>query len=132
MMNGVIMQNGFLVPSKKELSALRLRAIRSGAWFRALSRVDRVLVYLTIRVADRVRSPVLAKALLSIIEKLGAPENRVSRAIREIGFPRVRKLSLLAQRWGNKCAKNWMFDLSFARFIAIMHIETPYLFPYKS
>jgi hypothetical protein len=124
-MNSAVSQNGFFRLSKGDLIKLKLRALRSGAWFRALRRVERVLVDLTFRVVHRVRSRVLAKALLSIMKKLeDASENRVSRALREIGFPCARRLSLLAQKWGNRIAETWAFDFSFARFIAIMHINT--------
>jgi hypothetical protein len=93
-----------------------------------LGKVERALVDLAIRVVDRVRSPVLFKALVSIVKKLeDASMSRVSRAIRTIGFPCAQKLSLLAQKWGNKSAQNWIFDLSFARFIAVMHINSPAL-----
>lgn len=130
MTKGVVLQNGFFfMLSRGELVKLKLRALRSGAWFRVLRRVERVLVDLTIRIVYRVRSSVLAKALLSIVKKLeDASESRVSRAVREVGFPCIRKLSLLAQKWGNKSAQSWMFDLSFARFIAIMHVNSPALY----
>jgi hypothetical protein len=38
--------SGFL--EKAQLLKLKLKAMRSGVWFRALSRIDRVLVDLTI------------------------------------------------------------------------------------
>jgi hypothetical protein len=116
--------------TRRDLTSLRSRALRRGSWFRVLGKVERALVDLTIKVVDQVRSPVLYKALVSIVKKLeSASDNRVSRAIRTVGFPCAQKLSLLAQKWGNKSAQNWMFDLSFARFIAIMHINSPALFP---
>ena len=116
----------FFTLSRKGLVDLKLRALRSGAWFATLGRVERALVDCAIRIVDQVRSTVLAKALLSIMKKLEeASESRVSRAIRAIGFPLAQKLSLLAQKWGNKCAQSWALDLSFAKFIAIMHINSP-------
>ncbi|HVP92266.1 MAG TPA: hypothetical protein VMS94_00845 [Acidobacteriota bacterium] len=124
-MNSVVTQNGFFRLFRGDLIKLKLRALRSGAWFRVLRRAERVLVDLTIRVVYEVRSRVLAKALLSIMKKLeDASENRVSRAIRDFGFPCTRRLSWLAQKWGNGFAEAWAFDFSFARFIAIMHINT--------
>jgi hypothetical protein len=115
--------------TRRGLVNLKSRALRSGAWFTVLRRVERVLVDLTVKIVDRVRSPVLARVLLSIMKKLeDASQSRVSRAIRETGFLYARKLSLLAQKWGNECAQNWAFDVSFARFIAIMHINSPALF----
>ena len=111
---------------KKILNKVRLKAIRSGAWFSALQRIDRVLFDLTIRVADSIRSATLAKKILIIIQKL--EENvcgGLSRALRTIGFFFARKLSLLAQRWGNTSAKKWACDFSFLRFLTIMYINVP-------
>jgi hypothetical protein len=118
-----------LAITRRDLIGLKSKALRRGAWFRVLGKVERALVDLTIKVVDQVRSPVLYKALVSIVKKLeDASDNRVSCAIKAIGFPCAQKLSLLAQKWGNKSAQNWMFDLSFARFIAIMYINSPALF----
>lgn len=114
---------------KEKLRKLKLRAIRRRVWFRALSRVDRALVNLTIKVVDGVRSFTLAKALLSVVKKLeDVLESRVLRALKEVGFPLARKLSLFAQKWGNNSARNWGSDVSFAKFLAIMHINNPTVF----
>jgi hypothetical protein len=112
--------------TKGRLLKLKLKAIRCNVWFRALSRIDRALIDSVIKVVNEVRSFTLAKILLSVVEKLeGALENRFLNALKEIGFPLARKLSLSAQKWGNKSARNWAFDLSFARFLAIMYINNP-------
>ena len=114
---------------KQKLRKLKLQAVRRGVWFRGLSRVDRALVNLTIKVVDGVRSFTLAKALLSVIKKLeDAFESRVLRILKEVGFPLARKLSLFAQKWGNNLAQDWMRDVSFAKFLAIMHINNPGVF----
>lgn len=114
---------------KQKLRRLKLQAIRRGVWFRGLSRVDRALVSLTIKVVDGVRSFTLAKALLSVVRKLeDALENRVLHALKEVGFPLAYKLSLFAQKWGNNLAKNWMRDIFFAKFLAIMHINNSGVF----
>jgi hypothetical protein len=127
---GIFMKNVFgFTPSRKGLVKLKSRALRSGAWFATLGAVERALVDCTIRIVDEIRSAVLVTALLSIVKKLeDASANRLSRAIRTIGLPSAQKLSLLAQKWGNKCAQDWACDLSFARFIAIMHINSPIVF----
>jgi alkylhydroperoxidase/carboxymuconolactone decarboxylase family protein YurZ len=107
-----------------ELLLLRLKARRSGVWFKALSRLDRALINLAIKVAYKVRSQKLAEALLNVINKVKeAVGNSVSQAIYMFGFPIARKLGLLAKKWGNPFAESWMSDVSFARFLAIMHIN---------
>ncbi|MGC9346152.1 MAG: hypothetical protein ACP5ER_05130 [Candidatus Bathyarchaeales archaeon] len=111
---------------KEKLRRLKLKAVRRGVWFRVLSRVDRALVDLTMKVVDGVRSFRLAKALFSVVEKLeDALESRVSHALKEVGFPLARRLGLFAQKWGNSFARSWMSDVSFAKFLAIMHINNP-------
>ena len=84
---------------RTQLIKLKMKAMRSGVWFRALRRIDRVLVDLTIKVARCVRSSVLANSILSITRKLeGLLESRFVRAMREIGFSLAHKLSLFAQK----------------------------------
>jgi hypothetical protein len=118
---------GFL--SKAQLVRLRLRAVRAGVWFRALPRIDRVLVDLTIRVAGSVRSVTLARNILAVTRKLeGLLESRLLRAFRQVGVQLAKKLSTVAQKWGNLSAKNWASDVSFVNFLAVMHINEPKTF----
>lgn len=114
---------------KTQLIKIRQKAMRSGVWFKFLRRIDRVLVDLTIRVVDNVRSVTLAKSILALARKLeGFIESRVSRALREIGVPLAKKLSLTAQKWGNTFAESWASVPSFARFLAVMYINDPKIF----
>jgi hypothetical protein len=116
--------------NKKQLVKLKLRAMRSGVWFRALRRIDRVLINLTIKVAPyTVRSVALARNLLSVMKKLeGLLESSLSRVMREVGFPLAQKVSSLAQKWGNPSASEWSSDLSFVSFLAVLSINEPETF----
>jgi hypothetical protein len=119
--------SGFL--KRAQLLKLKLKAMRSGVWFRGLRRIDRVLVDLTIKVADTVRSFTLAKNILTVVRKLESiMESRFLRAVREIGFPTARKLCLMAQKWGNVNAKKWRYDVGFAKYLAAMSFNEPKLF----
>jgi hypothetical protein len=121
--------SAFSFLDKTQLVKLKLKAMRAGVWFRALPRIDRVLVDLTIKVTSNVRSVTLAKCILSITRKLeGLLESKLVRAIREIGFSLACKLSLFAQKWGNILAKSWVSDMRFARFLAVMNLNEPKLF----
>ena len=103
--------------------------MRAGVWFRALPRIDRVLVDLTIKVASSIRSFTLAKNLLAVTRKLeGLLENSLSRACRAVGLPLAQKLSSVAQKWGNPSAESWPSDSSFIKFLAVMHINEPKTF----
>ena len=109
---------------KTQLIKLKMKAMRAGVWFRALRRIDRVLIDLTIKVASCVRSSILANSILSITRKLeGLLESRFVRAMREIGFSLARKLSLFAQKWGNNAAKEWANDFGFVRYLAVMKLN---------
>jgi hypothetical protein len=119
--------SGFL--EKAQLNKLKLKAMRAGVWFRALPRIDRVLVDLTIRVAGTVRSFILARNILAVVRKLESfMESRFLRAVREIGFPVARRLALIAQKWGNGKAKEWESDKGFASYLAALSLNEPNLF----
>jgi hypothetical protein len=107
------------------LRDLKRKAIRNGLWFSALRRIDRVLVNVTLKVAKSVHSAALVRALYSVMEKLeSASKNEVWNAVHKVGFLLANKLSMLAQKWGNYYARNWAFDESFAKFLAIMHMNS--------
>lgn len=109
---------------KTQLIKLKQKAMRAGVWFRALPRIDRVLVDLTIKVTDDVRSSLLAKSILAIAGKLeGLLESNLARAIREIGLPLAHKLSQFAQQWGYTAAGKWADDIGYARFWAVMKLN---------
>ena len=111
---------------RAQLVKLRLKAIRAGLWFRTLRRIDRALIDLTIRVAQCIRSVTLARGISALAGKLEEIlESRVSKAVREVGFPLAQKLSLTAQKLGNISAESWASAPSFARFLAVMHINDP-------
>ena len=118
---------GFL--EKGQLERLKLKAMRAGVWFKALPRIDRVLVDLTIRVAGAVRSSTLAKNILAVVRKLeNVMESKFLRTVREKGFVWARKLGLIAQKWGNTAARSWGSDEGFARYLVALSINEPRLF----
>lgn len=111
---------------KAHLVKLRLKAMRSGMWFRALNRIDRVLVDLTIKVAKKgVHSNSLINRLLTVTTKLESIlENKLTQATREFGFPLACKLSQIAQKWGNLHAQDWSRDLDFAKYLAVIKLNS--------
>ena len=122
---GALSQSGAgSVISAKNLMNLRQKALRRGLWFKALNRLDRVLVDLTIRVSSSVHSSLLAVGLLTVAQKLqNAFESKLGRATRNIGFQLTQKLSQIAQQWGNKAAQAWANDPDFARYLAAMSLN---------
>ena len=109
---------------KTKLANLKTRAMRSGAWFKALQRIDRVLFDLTLRVVDNIRSAKLAKSLFTIIKKLDeALITNFSIHLRKIGLLLAQKVSFTAQKLGNISAGDWLLDSSFPFFLAVMHMN---------
>ena len=121
--------DAFRFLNKKQLVNLKTKAMRSGAWFKALQRIDRVLFDLTIRVVDNIRSAKLAKSILALTRKLeDAMKSSFSSRLREIGLPLAQKISFTAQKLGNISAGGWVFDSSFAIFLAVMHVNNVKIF----
>ena len=120
---------GSVFINKKQLVNLKTKAMRSGAWFKALQRIDRVLFDLTIRVVDNIRSSTLAKSIQLLVRTLeDSMESNFSSRLREIGLPLAKKIGLLAQKLGNKSANAWASDYLFVIFLATMHINNVKIF----
>lgn len=120
----MVLSGSHVVFDTGQLVKLKAKAMRAGVWFRALARIDRVLIDLTTKVTQYVRSPSLTKSLLSVTSKLeGLLESKVVRATNETGFRLARKLSLLAQEWGHKTARAWVGDAGFARYLAVAELN---------
>ncbi|MCW3985554.1 MAG: hypothetical protein NWE91_03980 [Candidatus Bathyarchaeota archaeon] len=108
------------------LIMLRAKAFRRRVWFKTLSGMERGLINSVIKVVDKVRSTLLAKVLTSIVKKLlTALESHVARMMREVGRPLAKKISLIAQSWGNKSAREWMSNKEFIQFLAVTMMNTP-------
>ena len=106
-------------PSVGMLSQARKLALRRGVWFRALNRVERGIIDLTVQYVDSIKSTKLAQVVRAIIDKLEfAVESVVDRLVRTVGLPLARKISDIAVGLGNHLASLWAFDRGFARFLA--------------
>jgi hypothetical protein len=101
-----------------KLFEARKVALRRGVWFRALNRLERGIVDLTVKVLDCIKSGKLAKVLKAVVEKLQiALENKADKLVRTIGLRLARKISNIAISWGNRLASKWAEDRAFARFL---------------
>ena len=108
----------------RQLAKLKAKALRSGVWFKALQRIDRALIDLTIKVASVIRNAKLVKSILNVANKLeSAMATRISRASEEIGVPLAQKLGTVALKLGNVLAGSWASDSRFARFLTVMYIN---------
>ncbi len=114
--------SGFL--KRTRLISLKQNAIRRGVWFRALPRIDRAIVELTIKIGSEIKSQTLAKSIMSVTRKLEQLlENGNTGAITQIGFHLARKLGLIAETWGYKGALKWGSNVDFVRYLAIIKLN---------
>jgi len=115
--------------NRRGLVMLRVKAFRRRVWFKTLSGMERGLINSVIKVVDKVRSTLLAKVLTSIVKKLlTALESPVTRMMREVGQPLAKKISLIAQSWGNKSASEWVNDKGFVLYLTVATINTRSLY----
>jgi hypothetical protein len=95
-------------------------AFRRGVWYRALNRLERSTVDLTLRYVDFIKSTQLAKVLTAIITKIKqATESTIDRLARTLGTPMAQKISCIAVSWGYYSASKWATDPGFARYLAV-------------
>jgi hypothetical protein len=112
-----------------ELLEVRKWAMKRRIWFRVLSRIERGVVDLTIRCVNDVRSRRLAEVLTAILKKLRlAAESVVSKAVRSVGFAQARRISQIALSWGYRSALAWASDVGFARYLAVMRLNSSGVF----
>ncbi|MCW4024555.1 MAG: hypothetical protein NWF01_05920 [Candidatus Bathyarchaeota archaeon] len=87
-----------------------------------MSRIDRVLFDLTIQVTADIRSSQLARSISIVVSKLEELlTGKFFKLTRTIGCSLAGKISIIAQGLGNISAKDWAPDLSFAKYLAVMH-----------
>jgi hypothetical protein len=104
---------------------IKTRALRQRVWFRALSRVERGIIDLTIGCVEKVRSPILVQTLLRIISKiLGTLEEGFMIKAETVGREIAEKLCVFAERWGNKTLSVWKYDRGFVKFLGVNALNT--------
>ena len=103
-----------------KLAEAKRAAFRRGVWFRALNRVERGVVDLTMKYVDAIKSTKLAKVLTAILEKLRlATEGMAERLVRTVGVSLAQKMSDIAVSWGNLSASKWAQDPGFALYLVV-------------
>ncbi|MFB0567287.1 MAG: hypothetical protein ACETVM_01715 [Candidatus Bathyarchaeia archaeon] len=106
--------------SRQGLKKIKARALRRKIWFKALSRVERGIIDLTIRCVERIRSHTLIKTVLSIVDKLlRTLEESYLKKVERIGREIAQKICEIAGKWGNLHALIWKYDINFVRFLGV-------------
>jgi hypothetical protein len=120
----------FDVDSREGLAKLKTLAIRRGLWFKVLNALERVVVDLTIKVVERVRSSTLRSVLKSIASKV--MEVLKARAFKEravaIGRVLLERLVRIAEKLGCKGAGEWAEDPGFVMYLGVSWLNTSPVF----
>ncbi len=106
--------------NRQGLMKIKVRALRRKVWFKALSRVERGIIDLTIRCVERIRSHALMKTVLAIVDKLlRTLEEGYLKRVERIGREIAQKICEIACKWGNLHALIWKYDVNFVRFLGV-------------
>jgi len=99
-------------------------------WFKILNALERAVVDLTIKVVERVRSSTLKEVLRSIASKV--VEALRARSFKEramtIGRVLVERIARIAERLGNKRAREWAKDPGFVMYLGVSWLNTSPVF----
>jgi len=109
----------------QHLHKVKTKALRRKIWFKALSKVERSIVDLTIRFVGKIRSQTLAEIILTILSKLfrALGEGYLHQA-EKIGHEIAERICRVALKWGNLQAKTWKHDRNFVRFLGVNALNT--------
>ena len=110
--------------TRQGLAKTRIRALRQRVWFKALSRVERNILDLTIRCVEKVRSRILAQIVSNIVAKIlkTLKPSFLDGAMR-IGRRIADEVCGIAEKWGNIQASRWKHDSDFARFLGVVAVN---------
>lgn len=113
------------------LSKLKQKSIRSNnSWFRVLSLDKRRFIEAVIETVDKIQSSLLLKLMTELAEKLlkaiggiQALIGNISYGMLNFGLPLAKRISTIAQSWGNSTAKRWATDEGFIRYLTVTDIN---------
>ena len=115
--------------SRSFLVEVRKKALRTKVWWKALDRIDRAVIDLTIRVVDEVRSKDLGIEIVKILKKISdSLKSSFVRLMESYGLERARKLSEQALFWGYKEAENWKYNFGFVKYLTVIETNNPMRF----
>lgn len=111
--------------TKQDLVKIRSRALRTKVWFKALSRVERAIVDLTIKCVEKIRSSVLAGTISAIVDKVlqFLEEGFMVRAERA-GQTLMKNICALGEKWGSKACSAWNCDKCYIKFLGVNALNT--------
>jgi hypothetical protein len=107
------------------LREVRCAALRKRTWYRALDRLERGIVNLSIKLVDAVRSDVLLGELVKILAKLrDAAKSAFTRHIEGYGVEKMWALVGQAVALGSGVALGWLSE-GYAEWFAVNDYHNP-------
>ncbi|MFQ5710346.1 MAG: hypothetical protein ACE5GD_01060 [Candidatus Geothermarchaeales archaeon] len=126
--SGLILSEAF-THTRDFLTKIKLRSLRKGVWFRALSRLERMIADLTIKCVERARSVLLRGTIVRIVSKLlEALKSRFLSEVDALGRKLADRFGRVAQRLGFGEAMNWVENPDYMRYLGIVEINKPRIF----
>lgn len=131
----MLQQNG-----RQFLLKLKQKSLRSNnAWFKVLSLDKRRFIDAVIQTVDRIQSSLLLKLMAELAEKLlcaigGIPAliGNIPYGMINYGLPLAKRISTLAQNWGNQLAKEWANDEGFIRYLTVLDVNNLPMFQVRN
>jgi len=111
--------------TRQDLVKIKSRALRTRVWFRALSKIERAIIDLTIKCVEKVRSNVLAGTISTIVGKIlqFLEEGFMTRAER-VGYEIAERLCSVGEGWGNEACSSWKCEKCFIKFLGVNALNT--------
>ena len=107
------------------LKSVRLTALRKRTWFKALDKLERGIVNLTIKFVENLKSQVLAGHIVKILVKLrDVAKCAFTRHVESYGYMKLRETVEQALGLGYD-ATGWIRDLGFAEWFALNNYYNP-------
>jgi len=105
---------------------MRNKALRRRVWFKTLDHIERGIIYLAVRVVDKIKSVTLSIEIMRILMKIKkALRSEFVRRMEEFGLRRVKTLAVQAMKWGYMTASAWPSDLGFIRYLTVLDLNAP-------
>ena len=110
--------------TRQGLVKTRIKALRQRVWFKALSRVERSILDLTIHCVEKVRSRILVRIVSNILAKiLKTLKPSFLESTMRIGRRIADDVCGIAEKWGNMQASRWKLDSDFAHFLGVVAVN---------
>ena len=114
--------------TRRELTLIKYKSLRTGLWFKALNKVERAIINLTIKYVRVIKSPKLMEETTKIVGKLMDVIVDLPNLMRKVGRFWAYRISKLVCSWGNLEASRWGDDPNFAGYLVMTKMNIQKVF----